>query len=198
MNKTKRLAPISWSVGALFFSRTADHAPSSARPLSLRDVWSTNFFFFWLTSQSLKLPANSWILIFFSISFFSFYFFIDSTTKPKPQELIMTNQEQYQQPCLPPPSGLNNSTLKVLLSSGMLSSIIVMLIVLLREPAANSTAPVLPVKSSGDLAVPAVVFHWHLTLPGRNTFKEWIITWSIASFSDKKVLTLGIHMKNAP
>lgn len=46
VNKTKRLAPISWSVGALFFSRTADHAPSSARPLSLRDVWSMNFFFF--------------------------------------------------------------------------------------------------------------------------------------------------------
>ena len=172
MNKTKRLAPISWSAGALFFSRTADHAPSSARPLhfAIYAAW----FFFWLTLQSLKLPDNSWILILFWFRFFSCYFLnfkisVDSTTKPKPQELIITNEEQYQQPCLPPPSGLNNSTLKVLLSSGMLSSIIVMLIVLLREPAANSNAPVLPVKSSGDLAVPAVVFHWHLTLPGRNT-----------------------------
>jgi len=40
-----------------------------------------------------------------------------------------------------------------------------MLIVLLREPDANSTAPVLSIKSSGDLAVPATVFHWHFTLP---------------------------------
>ena len=44
---------------------------------------------------------------------------------------------------------------------------IVMLIVLLRAPEANSTAPVVPIKSSGDLAVNATVFHWHFTLPGR-------------------------------
>lgn len=158
VNKTKRLVTISWSVGALFFSRTADHATSSARPLSLPDVWSMNFFF--LVNITIFKAFRQFVNLHFLFYFdFSCYFFIDSTTKPKPQELIMTNQEQYQQPCLPPSSGLNNSTLKVLLSSGMLSSIIVMLIVLLREPAANSTAPVLPVKSSGDLAVPAVVFH---------------------------------------
>ena len=52
---------------------------------------------------------------------------------------------------------------------------IVMLIVLLREPAANSTAPVLPIKSSGDLAVPATVFHWHFTLPGK-TMKKMIFS----------------------
>jgi len=50
-----------------------------------------------------------------------------------------------------------------------------MLIVLLREPAANSTAPVLPIKSSEDLAVPATVFHWHFTLP-RKTMKKIIFS----------------------
>ena len=71
---------------------------------------------------------------------------------------------------IPPPSALKSSTLNVFSSSEMLLSMIVMLIVLLREPEANSTAPVLSIKSSGDLAVSATVFHWHFTLP-RNGIK---------------------------
>lgn len=54
-------------------------------------------------------------------------------------------QQNNQLLLVPPPSALKSSTLNVLLSSAMLLSMIVMLIVLLREPEANSTAPVVSV-----------------------------------------------------